>query len=240
MPFLDDCARSTLGTPTEINYPQLIAADRGDLELLKRHTTHTLGRLLRRQAALQALHDRGRSADLLAYTNAEPGYLASTGLPIRSSHSGRPIDNGLPQGPYTAPPPAATAGIRGRANYAWLKESVTAHTTHPAAATGLTTDLNRVPSYFEFHISTIHSRGNGQALLEGGRLVYDPFNHRIFLSAHYVAEFELINLPAVTADPAYAALDQRIQAYANAQVGGLPPWANLYIDLDIEMANDQL
>jgi hypothetical protein len=240
VPFLDDCARSTLGAPTQINYPQLIAADRGDLELLKRHTSYTLERLLRRQAALQALQDENRSVDLLAYTNAAPGYLASTGLPIRSSHSGTPIDNGLPQGPYTAAPPAATAGIRGRANYAWLGESVTPHTTHPAAASGLPTDLTRVPSYFEFHISTIHSRSSGQALLEGGRLVYDPFAHRTFLSSHYNTEFELINVPVVTAHPMHAALRQRIQAYAHAQVGGMPPWANLYFDLHIEMANDQL
>lgn len=235
--FLNRCARSTGGTATQIDHPTLIAAVKSDLKLLQDKAGPTITLLLKRQAMLQALHDGGLTPDVLAYCGNEgPRYLASYGgLFVRSSHSGRPIDDQLPQGPYTPPavqpPAAALATIRGRANFDWLKDSTTDHTTKPGAGSGLLHDDNRVASYLEFSLPTI--RSNGQDLLGGGRLVYDPFNHQIFISEHYNAEYEIINLPAVNANQVYGQISGEIAGLAAPP--GAPVWRPFFGDLETRM-----
>ncbi|MFI1155377.1 hypothetical protein [Streptomyces sioyaensis] len=233
--FLTKCARSTPGTATQIDYPTFTAAEKSDLKLLQDKAGPTVTLLLKRQAMLQALHDRGLTPNVLAYCGTEgPRYLASYGgLYVRSSHSGRPIDAQLPQGPYTPPaalpPAAALATIRGQANFDWLTDSTTDHTTEPDPGSGLPHDPNRVASYLEFSVPTI--RSNGQKLLDGGRLVYDPFNHRIFLSEHYRAEYEIINLPAVNANRVYVQISQEIADQVAAALPGTPVWPPFFDDL---------
>ena len=238
--FLNKCARSTPGTATEIHYPTFTAAVKSDLKLLQDKAGPTITLLLKRQAMLQALHDGGLTPNVLAYCGAEgPRYLASLGelLYVRSSHSGRPIDPQLPQGPYTPPaalpPAAALATIRGRANFDWLTDSTTPHTTEPDAGSGLAHDANRVASYLEFSVRTI--RSNGQDLLDGGRLVYDPFNHQIFISEHYRAEYEITNLPAVNANGVYAQIRQEIADEVAAALPGAPVWPPFFDSLVTRM-----
>ncbi|HSA53388.1 MAG TPA: hypothetical protein VLH10_25160 [Yinghuangia sp.] len=229
-PFLTRCAQATAGTATQISYPTVIAAKSGDLGLLHNAIGNTLDRLLGRQAVLAAIDAEGRTNDAVTYCNGVGGpmFLVSSNTPIRSSHSGAPVDAGLPQGPYDAAPAAATAGIRGRANWAWLRESTTPHTTDPGT---LPANPNRVASYFELHVPTIKD-GAKQVQLDGGRLVYDPFNQRYFLSSHYAAQYELINVPTLGTVPVFQTIRTEIQAYANGQVGGLPPWSGYFKGID--------
>jgi hypothetical protein len=238
MTFLQDCANMTPGAATQISFPALAAANFGDLLLLRTATVPNIRDLFRRQAALLALDDEARGPSFLAHLavlgTPDPGFLASINLAIRSSHSGTPIDPLLPQGPYLAAPPAGLVGMRGPANYAWLRESITDHTANPAAATGLVANPNRVPSYFEAHVPVI--RGDfGLVKLNGGRLCYDPFNHRMFVSAHYLVQHEVINLPPLNANPVYGPLRAEIQAHAAALAAGGPAWGALYDDLITRM-----
>ncbi|MDI2125998.1 hypothetical protein [Yinghuangia seranimata] len=236
--FLTRCAQASTGTTNRIDYPTVLNANTGDLGYLHMFATDVTDHMLRRQAMLQALDTEGRTNDMIAYCGGDgPGFLASIGSPIRSSHAGAPVDPLLPQAPYNggAPPAAATAGIRGRANWAWLANSTTEHTTKFAPA-----DPNRVASYFELHVPTIRD-GKNAALLEGGRVVYDPFGHRFFISAHYAAQFELVNVPAVTAHPSYAAARTEIQNFAAARALVAPPtpWAVLFDDLVARMGKGE-
>ncbi|MCX4749873.1 hypothetical protein OG455_30895 [Kitasatospora sp. NBC_01287] len=214
MPFLDDCARTTTNTLNRIDYQKVRPATKDDLGLLSKAVVPRVESIVRRQAVLQALEDEGHSAGVLALCANDSGPLASSRLEIRSSHSGAPIDRGLPQGPYG--PAALPAGVaanqlRARANYAWLQASTTDHTTKPAAASGLQPDPARVASYFEVTLPEI---GRTMQLVSGGRILYDPFHHRFFISEHYRSFYELIGVPAVTADPDYAALRQELHAFA--------------------------
>ena len=238
MTFLQDCANMTPGTPNQIDFPTLAAANYGELLRLRNASLGNIEDLFRRQAALVALDDENRGPSFLAHLTAlgtpDPGFLASISLAIRSSHSGTPIDRLLPQGPYLAAPPAGLLGLRGPANYAWLRESITDHTSNPAPATGLTANPNRVPSYFEIHVPMIHGEF-GIVKLDGGRLCYDPFNHHMYVSAHYLVQYEVVNLPALNTDPVYGPLRTEIQAYATALAAGGPAWGALYDDLITRM-----
>ncbi|MBC3841233.1 hypothetical protein GXW82_15775 [Streptacidiphilus sp. 4-A2] len=228
-----------------INYATVSVANKDNLGLLRLAVVPEISSIVRRQAALQALHDENRSVDLIAYCAAGPtgdsGYLASSGVNIRSSHSGTPIDRGLPQTFYLpAAPPAGLAGnIRAQANYAWLGASTTGHTTTPDPGSGLAADPTRVASYFEITLPTI---GRKMGLLSGGRLCYDPFHHRCFISEHYAVQYELINLPAVTAHAVYNPLRAEIHAFDLARAAAVAaaaapgahgvaapqPWSDLY------------
>jgi hypothetical protein len=167
----------------------------------------------RRQAVLHALEGSGVEAQVVAWAAAQGLGPSLVGIYdpnqpwIRSSHAGAPIDPLLPQGPYdgalavgAAGGPPAAAGqsqIFGPANWSWLVESTTPHTTgHPG---GNNYNANRVASYFEFALMAITDVGSG-------RLVFDPFNYRWFVSDHYAVEYELINVPPAAADPAFNAV----------------------------------
>ncbi|BCJ47775.1 hypothetical protein GCM10010168_21340 [Actinoplanes ianthinogenes] len=156
----------------------------------------------KRQAVLHGLEGSGVEKDVVAWAKDHglgPS-LVGTYDPerpwIRSSHSGTPIDVKLPQGPYDStkaagapggPPAAAAVGlIVGPANWNWLESSTTEHTTAKNA--------KLVASYFEFGLGHIPK-------VDGGRLVFDPFNYRWFVSEHYAVQYEVINVPPATTDP---------------------------------------
>lgn len=247
--FLTRCANTSTGNPTQIDYVQVVNAGNSyDTDLGKLHfgIAGLVGKTLRRQATLQALEDENIANEVTAYSqahlNGNLGAFVSTSTDIRSSHSGGRIDALLPQDAYDpgrplgaaggvgavlpGKPVAATQGIRGPANWSWLDGSTERHTTHPDAGLlhGIN-DINRVASYFEYHFDTITDVKNKTKLLSGGRLVFDPFNHTFYVSEHYAAEYELINVPAVIADPAYNRVRQNIQAFRNqhAAMGGPNP-----------------
>ncbi|WP_436790660.1 hypothetical protein [Yinghuangia sp. YIM S10712] len=236
--LLAKCAELTTGSKDRIDFPTVRGAvthANVELKLLCWGVADMMDRVLRRQAALRALDDGGRGADVLAhFANGGPGFLASLGTPIRSSHSGAPVDLKLPQGPYDAAPPGATAGIRGRANWAWLEASTTRHTTHHPPV-----NVNRVASYFELEVPTI-TDDKGTVQLSGGRVVYDPFAHRFFVSEHYKDEFEFVNVPAVNADQAYQDISQEITTHAAAVAAGGAQWPTLYDDLARRMGSGEL
>jgi hypothetical protein len=226
--LLNACAQQAAGPANQISYPVVAGAAGGVLARLWQGIGTSMTEILRRQAALRALDDGGRGPAALALWPAGGRFfLASQATPIRSSHSGTPIDPNLPRGPYTpAAPPAglAGAGIRLRASYEWLSESTTEHTTHPP---GLPADPNRVASYFEVTLQRIRftpARGP-ELILDGGRVCYDPFGHRAFISEHYAAQYEITNLPALNTPPIYAAVIAEINNFAAAHAPA-PVWAN--------------
>ena len=259
MTFLSDLARETTNTTNRIDYATVSVSGKDNLRLLKLAVVPEVNSIVRRQAALQALHDQGRSVDVIAYcangVTGDSGYLASTGVNIRSSHSGTPVDRGLPQGPYlpAAPPAGLVAGnVRGQANYAWLIQSTTDHTTapDPALGSGLAADPTRIASYFEITLSAI---GRRMRLVDGGRLCYDPFHHRCFVSEHYAVQYELVNLPVVTAHAVYNPLRQEIQAFDAARTAAAAavaagaagavapdPWSDLYDSIVDRMSRNIL
>ncbi|HET9180556.1 MAG TPA: hypothetical protein VFP59_00360 [Candidatus Angelobacter sp.] len=188
----------------------------------------------KRQAMFEGLEQAGLGAQFEAYAQGKNwtlGNLVSAGQDIRSSHSGGAIDPNLPQAAYQAAPvagggltvsvaPPALNTLGERANYAWLSDSTTKHTTDPdapefrgptspgalptlgstvgggiGANNRLASAPGRVASYFELGAGTIHS-SSGATLVSGTRVVYDPFNRRYFISEHYAQQYELTNVPA--------------------------------------------
>jgi hypothetical protein len=221
--FLDDCVRDARGTARAIDYQALRAASRGALKLLWDALGPTLDAVLNRQSTLQALDDSHLAAQVRAALPNLParpsvGSLAAAGVGIRSSHSGGSIDPNLPLYPYAgngaplageaAKPASATTTLRGEANWAWLVESTTAHTTSPEH--GLPPNPARVASYFELHIPTIRHPSSGTELLKGGRLVYNPFAHTAHVSEHYGQQYEISNLPAPHQTVWYATFRDKI------------------------------
>jgi hypothetical protein len=130
-----------------------------------------------------------------------------------------------------ARPAARNQGLVGLANWAHLKATTTKHTTDPdhpqfrggqeqpqllGQIIGLGQRLNasnkRVASYFEFHAESVHD-DQGVKVLDGTRVVYDPFNVRYFVSEHYDAQYELVNVPHYTQHPEYQTLRGNIQQF---------------------------
>lgn len=192
----------------------------------------------KRQAVLLALQDENLANEVVAHVNANwgghLGALTAFGLDIRSSHSGGGIDPLLPQAAYEAAPVAgvsvavpAHANLVESANWSHLAATTTEHTTDPdhpkfrgaagqppllGGAARLAASIGRVASYFEFHAESVHDN-KGAKILDGTRVVYDPFNRQYFLSEHYAAQYELINVPHYNARAEYAALRAKLQAF---------------------------
>ncbi|WP_219011228.1 DUF4157 domain-containing protein [Aquimarina litoralis] len=209
----------------------------------------------RNQAMLAAIQACGFGAEFRAYAthngiNIEK--FATIGQDIRSSHSGGAIDPNLPQAAYetvpvanagtvvsTAPPVLAT--LADHANYEWLKNTTTDHTTDPdhpkfrgPTATGgakptlgdsinpgptpnvrLAPNANRVASYFELGAHSVHTLQDGvmTKVVSGTRVVFDPFSDRYFVSEHYAKQYELTNVPAATTHGYYARMQTSINNF---------------------------
>ena len=204
----------------------------------------------RKQAILNALEAENLGAEFEVYLGQSgwtlAGFLAA-GQDIRSSHSGGAIDPELPQAAYEAAPvaggglvvsvaPPALNTLAERANYDWLEQSTTMHTTdpdHPSlrgpSATGgakptlgsvinagagggrLAASANRVASYFELGASKVRDSVSGIVHVDGTRVVVDPFNNRYFVSEHYAKQYELLNVPAANTLAIYQGLRNLIQ-----------------------------
>lgn len=232
--LLTTCAQMTTGSKARIDFGAVRGAlndPRPEVKLLAWGITDVMNQVLKRQATLKAIHDSAQSAAIIAHFGAV-GFLAAAGTDIRSSHAGAPIDPKLPQGPYVAAPPGAMGNVRGQANWEWLQNSTTEHTTFLFKPP----DPNRVASYFEMTLETI-TDNQGVDQLRGGRIVYDPFNHRFFISEHYADQFELTNIPAVQADASYAAVmaDIALQAAVPA-----PAWGPFFDTLAARMHKGEI
>jgi hypothetical protein len=146
---------------------------------------------------------------------------------VRASHSGGVVDGLLPQGPYNpalavgaapaqvggiaGPPVASTQGLVGRVNWAALVDTKDDHTTGALQNGAIAADPNRVASYFEITLKALKDGDSNKNVVPGGRVVYDPFNQRYFVSSHYHREFEVVQVPVYRSHPAYQALVTLLQ-----------------------------
>jgi hypothetical protein len=249
------CAQQTTHSDTRIDYATLATAQgTGPLAMLAASVTSAMIPLLRRQVVLQALQDRNLTNGVASWINTINGYfgmLSSISIDIRSSHSGGVFDTNLPAAhpaydpslPTNQPPAAAGhaegppthAGLRDLANWTWLAQTTTEHTTgfYPGnkpvqeppfvGANPVPRDANRVAAYFEIQLGTVHTTSGD---ISGGRMVYDPFHHRFFLSDHYESEYELIDVSPLANDASHANMLQVIGKYQTKN-NGQPMQADL-------------
>jgi hypothetical protein len=196
-----------------------------DLSMLGAVVCPLIDQVRRRRAVLLALENSNLAPVVQAYTQGSPGFLVSSFDPlrpwVRSSHSGNPIDPdpSLVQAPYDAtlapgaaggPPLASAQGVVGPAFWDWLMSSTTSHTTGGHGIQlppGVGVNFNRVASYLEVTLGGVHGPAGH---LAGGRLMYEPFAERWYVSDHYALEYEVVNVPAAAAHPQYAITLQEI------------------------------